>query len=232
MNIPYFPHLDDFPDPAQEDVDELLAIGGDLQPGRLIAAYSRGIFPWFSQDCPILWWSPDPRMILIPGELYVSRRLQRFLKQNRFQVSLNLDFQGIITNCAYVKRKGASGTWIVPSMIQAYTELHRLGYAHSMEVWKQKRLIGGIYGVSLGRAFFGESMFYRESGASKLALVHLVRRLQNYGFHFLDCQQSTQHMQRFGAREVSRRDFLHRLHKSGQCGAPAAQCWQPGWIVS
>jgi leucyl/phenylalanyl-tRNA--protein transferase len=231
MNIPYFNQDMDFPDPAREDVDDLLAIGGDLTPQRLVTAYSKGIFPWFSQDSPILWWSPDPRMVLFPGELHISRRLQRTLAQGRFQVSLNLDFQGVITSCASIRRKGGAGTWIVPSMIQAYTRLHQLGYAHSLEVWDQGLLAGGIYGVALKRAFFGESMFHKLSGASKVALVYLVRRLQEQGFYFLDCQQSSRHLQGFGAREISRREFLQLLKNALQEPEPESECWQPGWLT-
>ncbi len=230
MSMPEFIYDSDFPDPAREDVDDLLAIGGDLSPERLIAAYSKGIFPWFSQDSPILWWSPDPRMILIPQELYIPRRLKRNIAQGKFKVSLNFDFYGVICGCAQVPRKGASGTWIVPSMIQAYNELHKLGYAHSVEVWSNDQLAGGIYGVALGRAFFGESMFFRVSPASKVALVYMVRRLEQMGLHFMDCQQSTGHMFRFGAKEVTRLDFLHRLQRALHQPAVPACCWQPVWL--
>ncbi|MGM0424745.1 MAG: leucyl/phenylalanyl-tRNA--protein transferase [Thermodesulfobacteriota bacterium] len=228
--MPYFNQDMDFPDPAREDVDDLLAIGGDLSPQRLISAYSKGIFPWFSQDSPILWWSPDPRMVLFPSELHIPRRLQRTLAQGRLQVSLNLDFQAVITSCASVKRKGSAGTWIVPSMIQAYTKLHQLGYAHSLEVWDQESLAGGIYGVALRRAFFGESMFHRVTNASKVALVYLARRLQEQGFYFLDCQQSSRHLQGFGARDISRKSFLQLLKKAQQEPEPGTECWQPGWL--
>lgn len=220
----------DFPDPAREDVDELLAIGGDLSPQRLISAYSKGIFPWFSHDSPILWWSPDPRMVLLPGLLHVPRRLRRTLTQSRFRVSLNLDFQAVIQGCAQVRRKGSSGTWIVPSMIQAYTRLHQLGYAHSLEVWDQDLLAGGIYGVALRRAFFGESMFHRVSGASKVALVCLARRLFEHGFYFLDCQQSSRHLQGFGALDMTRQEFLSLLKQALQEPEPGPECWQAGWI--
>ncbi|MFP4393227.1 MAG: leucyl/phenylalanyl-tRNA--protein transferase [Desulfohalobiaceae bacterium] len=230
MNVPYFSQEMDFPDPAREDVDDLLAIGGDLSPQRLISAYSKGIFPWFSQDSPILWWSPDPRMVLFPSELHVPRRLRRSMAQNKFKVSLNLDFEAVITSCAKVKRKGCQGTWIVPSMIRAYTKLHHLGYAHSLEVWDGEVLAGGIYGVALHRSFFGESMFHRVSGASNVALVCLVQRLQEHGFYFLDCQQSSRHLQGFGAREIPRQSFLQLLSRALQEPEPGAECWQPGWI--
>lgn len=215
----------DFPDPSREEVDELLAVGGDLSPERLIAAYQKGIFPWFSEETPILWWSPDPRMIIEPGYFHVPKRLKRIIKQGLFNVTVNKDFPQVIDACATVKRSGCQGTWIIPEMIDAYIRLHQLGYAHSVEAWKNGRIVGGLYGVSLGKAFFGESMFYYYSNASKVALVKLINFLESWGFQILDCQQTTSHMLRFGAFEVSRLEFIKRLNSALQSNCYAKQIW-------
>ena len=203
-----------FPDPAEADPDGLLAVGGDLSPERLLAAYAAGIFPWFGPNSPILWWSTNPRLILDPNDLHVPRRLERVLNQGRFAVTLDTAFGAVIRGCAKMKRPGQRGTWIVPEMVAAYERLHELGFAHSVEAWRDGKLAGGMYGVSLGRAFFGESMFHRETGASKAALVTLAWLLDSWGFTLLDCQQTTPHMLEFGAREVSRPEFLRRLKKA------------------
>lgn len=203
-----------FPDPCEADPDGLLAVGGDLSPERLLAAYACGIFPWYGPGSPILWWSTDPRLILEPKEIHVPRRLERLLGQGRFEITLDRAFGEVIRGCAKVRRPGQRGTWIVPDMIAAYERLFELGFAHSVEAWREGRLKGGMYGVSLGRAFFGESMFFREPNASKAALVTLVRQLQAWGFTLLDCQQATPHMQGFGAKEVSRVEFLRRLREA------------------
>ncbi|MCF8040291.1 MAG: leucyl/phenylalanyl-tRNA--protein transferase [Desulfohalobiaceae bacterium] len=216
-----------FPDPFREDCGDLLAVGGDLRPERLLAAYSRGIFPWFDENSPILWWSPDPRLILKPSEFRIPSRLKRQLGQKPFVLTVNSDFSQVIRSCAGVERKGSSGTWIVPEMIEAYTRLHKLGYAHSVEAWQGKRLVGGVYGVALGRIFFGESMFYRVSNASKAALAGLMHLLEKKGFLLLDCQQTTAHMLRFGSREIPRRLFL-RLVREG-IGPFHESLLQPGW---
>jgi leucyl/phenylalanyl-tRNA--protein transferase len=203
-----------FPDPRESGVEDLVAVGGDLGSRRLVQAYRQGIFPWYEQGSPILWWSPDPRLILEPERLYVPRRLRRLLRQGRFTPSLDLDFRGVISSCASVHLRRQHGTWILPEMITAYCRLHEQGCAHSVEVWRDGSLMGGIYGVALGRAFFGESMFHREANASKVALVILVRLLWRHGFHFMDCQQTTQHLLQFGAREVRRDTFLARLEEA------------------
>lgn len=203
-----------FPSPALAGEDGLLAVGGDLSPERLLTAYAQGIFPWYSENMPILWWSPDPRLILEPGRLHVPARLERILRRGRFSFSLDTAFERVISSCADVPRPGASGTWIVPEMIAAYCNLHRLGFAHSMEVWEEGELVGGVYGLALGRAFFGESMFFLRPEASKAGLVTLVRALERSGFSLIDCQQTTAHMTRFGGFEVSRQEFLRRLDEA------------------
>ena len=200
-----------FPDPAHADEDGLLAVGGDLSPQRLLMAYGQGIFPWYSENAPILWWSPDPRLILEPAKIHVPRRLERIVRQGRFTFTLDTAFERVITLCARTPRRGARGTWIVPEMLTAYCRLHELGFAHSIEAWSGGELAGGLYGVALGGAFFGESMFYREPDASKAALVTLVRALDRAGFTLFDCQQTTAHMVRFGGLEVPRSEFLSRL---------------------
>jgi leucyl/phenylalanyl-tRNA--protein transferase len=200
-----------FPDPEEADPDGLLAVGGDLSPERLVTAYAQGIFPWYSAGSPILWWSPDPRMCLIPRELHVPGSLRRVLNAGRFAFSLDTAFSRVIRACAAAPRPGQNGTWIVPEMIAAYERLHALGFAHSMEAWRNGELVGGVYGVALGRVFFGESMFHCAPDASKAAFVRLVRWLDARGCELIDCQQATAHLRRFGACERSRRDFLKRV---------------------
>ncbi|RQD55528.1 leucyl/phenylalanyl-tRNA--protein transferase [Desulfonatronovibrio magnus] len=200
-----------FPHPENADPDGLLAIGGDLSEQRLLNAYSKGIFPWYSPGSPILWWAPSPRLILYPEKLHISRSLRRTLNSGRFTVTADRAFERVIEYCAGVSRPDGNGTWIVPEMMDAYIRLHKSGYAHSVEVWSNNKLAGGVYGVSLGKAFFGESMFYFLPDASKVALVKLVGFLAKNKFHFIDCQQTTQHMLRFGAEEVSGRIFYHNL---------------------
>lgn len=197
-----------FPPVEHAEPDGLLAVGGDLSPERLIHAYSKGIFPWYGPGSPILWWSPDPRLVLFPGELHIPRSLRKAMRKTSFYVSFDTAFVDVISRCAAIPRRDGPGTWLVPEMQHAYCLLHDAGLAHSVEVWEGGELVGGIYGVALGRIFFGESMFHLRTNASKIALVHLVRRLQRWDFQLLDCQQTTPHMQRFGAREIRRRDFM------------------------
>ena len=229
MNLQEIRRQYPFPDPAREEYGDLLAVGGDLRPERLIAAYSRGIFPWYDETSPILWWSPDPRLILRTKWLHIPRRLKRAARQSPFSITVNTAFESVIRSCAGVERTSGIGTWIVPEMIEAYIRLHRLGYAHSVETWLGERLVGGIYGVALGRIFFGESMFYTESNASKIALLGLMQILEKYGFAFLDCQQTTAHMLRFGAREISRQEFVGQVRQSIQEGQAhlSGNCWNP-----
>lgn len=210
-----------FPPPQLAAKEGLLAVGGDLRPERLLLAYRMGIFPWYAADEPILWWSPDPRLLLYPAEVRVSRSLRRTLRKGAFEVTMDRAFAQVIEACARVRRPKGEGTWIVPEMIAAYIDLHREGHAHSVEVWQAGALAGGLYGVSLGRCFFGESMFSRVTDASKVALVHLAVQLARWDFAFIDCQVKTAHLVRLGARELPRRLFLAQLAKA--VGRPGLQ---------
>lgn len=203
-----------FPPPEYADPSGLLAIGGDLSSERLLEAYRVGIFPWYSADQPILWWSPDPRLVLELGEFKVSRSLRKTLNKKIFKVTFDRAFEEVIRACASVQRLGQSGTWITPEMQEAYINIHGLGFAHSVESWFEGELAGGLYGVSLGKAFFGESMFHRKTDASKVALATLIEKLKSWNFHFIDSQMTTEHMTRLGAKEVPRRIFLKRLNSA------------------
>jgi len=204
--------------------DGLLAVGGDLTPVWLAAAYDRGIFPWFEEGQPILWWTPDPRLVLLPAELHVSRSLRKFMRKTGYLLTTDQDFSGVVDACA-APRSRSEGTWITPAMADAYREMHRAGLAHSVEVWDGELLVGGLYGVARGRAFFGESMFSRRDNASKLALVALARQLQRWGFELIDCQVRTMHLLSMGAREISRADFERRLARL-VARPPYAGPWQ------
>jgi leucyl/phenylalanyl-tRNA--protein transferase len=201
----------DFPPVHLATKEGLLAVGGDLCPERLILAYQNGIFPWYNPGEPILWWSPDPRLVLFPGELHISRSLRRILRKGMFQVTFNTRFREVITACARTKRPVGGGTWITAEMATAYCRLHDLGYAHSAEAWYEGRLVGGLYGIALGRCFFGESMFTDVSNASKVAFVTLVKRLKDLDVELIDCQVHTQHLVSLGAREIPRREFIRRI---------------------
>jgi len=200
----------DFPDPrlAETEPNGLLAIGGDLSVTRLLNAYRSGIFPWFSAGEPFLWWSPDPRLLLFPGKIHISRSLRKTLRRGSYRTTFDEAFSDVITNCATTPRQEQPGTWIINEMIDAYIELHHHGYAHSVEVWHENKLVGGLYGVAIGSAFYGESMFSLMSNASKIALVALARKLQHDGFHFIDCQMETPHLLSLGAETLSREKFL------------------------
>jgi leucyl/phenylalanyl-tRNA--protein transferase len=200
--------------PAELAEDGLLAVGGDLSPERLVLAYANGIFPWFSQGQPILWHSPDPRMVLPVAELHVPRSLAKAERRRPYTLSLDRAFAEVIAGCAAARRPGQRTTWITRSMRRAYLELHRRGLAHSVEAWDGERLAGGLYGVSLGAVFFGESMFAARPDASKLAFVALVRQLAGWGFTLVDCQVHTPHLERFGAREWPRRRYLEELRRA------------------
>ena len=195
---------------AQKEPNGLLAVGGDLSPRRLLDAYRRGIFPWYSEGDPILWWSPDPRMVLYPAELRVTRSLAKALRNRSHEIRFDTAFDEVMRGCA-APRPGQGGTWIGPEMRTAYRKLHDLGYAHSAETWIDGELAGGLYGVAIGRAFFGESMFSRARDASKIALVGLVRRLAADGFGLIDCQMHTTHLASLGAREIPRAEFARRV---------------------
>lgn len=200
-----------FPDPEWANPDGLLAVGGDLSMERLLLAYRLGIFPWYEDGYPILWWSPPERCIMDPSDFHVSRSLQRLLRQGRFTVTFDRAFESVIRACAETRLENSQGTWLTPDMIDAYCALHTAGFAHSAEAWFQGELAGGIYGISLGRAFFGESMFKRVTNASKVAFATLAQQLATWQFSLLDCQITNPHLRRLGAREISRKEFLRRL---------------------
>lgn len=199
-----------FPPPHMARQDGLLAIGGDLSPERLLLAYSLGIFPWYGPEQPILWWAPVPRLILEPAELKVSRRLARTIRKQPYEITFDNSFREVITQCAGM-RYDAEGTWITREMIESYCRLHEMGYAHSVECRRHGELAGGLYGIALGKVFFGESMFSKNSDSSKIALVYLADRLQTWGFDFIDCQIPSDHLKRLGAREISGEVFFARL---------------------
>jgi leucyl/phenylalanyl-tRNA--protein transferase len=203
-----------FPDAktAEREPDGLLAVGGDLSVTRLVNAYRHGIFPWFGDGDPILWWSPDPRTVLIPERIRISRSLRKTLRKRPFSATLDRAFDAVIQACAEPRAED-SGTWLVPDMIGAYRRLHRRGLAHSVEVWQDETLAGGLYGIAIGRVFFGESMFSRVSDASKVALVHLCRTLFERGFRLIDCQVITGHLIRMGAEQIPRTDFIRLLDR-------------------
>ena len=201
----------EFPDPSQANEEGLLAVGGNLEPETLLAAYANGIFPWFTEESPILWWSPDPRMVLFPDEFYINSRLQRRLKQPQYRFSWDEAFGQVIQTCADIPRRGETGTWILPEMLTAYTWLHELGHAHSIEVWNGHELIGGLYGVLLNHTFFAESMFSSRRDGSKMALAKLIERAKAEGWRLIDCQFHSQHLASMGAREISRSDFLSAI---------------------
>ncbi len=204
-----------FPPSALAEEDGLLAIGGDLSLPRLLLAYSSGLFPWSNEGEPLLWWSPDPRCVFEPGAMRVSRSLAKTLRQGRYQVTYNKVFERVIENCAQLRVEAGTGTWINTDLHRAFVELHRVGHAHSIECWQDGALVGGLYGLCLGRCFFGESMFHLERDASKVALLHLVNRAAELGFELVDCQLSNEHLISLGASLITRSEFLQRLVKGG-----------------
>ena len=210
--VPWIESALDFPavNTALAEPNGLLCVGADLAPQTIIAAYSRGIFPWFSDNQPILWWSPDPRMVLFPAEFKVSKSLAKTVNRKQFEIRFDSAFAEVISACSEPRQQGG-GTWIVAEMQVAYAQLHALGVAHSIESWRDGKLVGGLYGLALGRMFFGESMFARETDASKVALVVLVDKLKRDGFELIDCQQETGHLASFGARPIARDNFVQRL---------------------
>lgn len=209
---------------ALHEPNGLLAAGGDLSAERLIAAYRHGCFPWFSEGQPILWWSPDPRTVLLPDEFHLSRSLAKLLRQQRFRITFDQDFAAVIAGCAE-PREHADGTWITESMRSAYLELHRRGLAHSVEVWQDDTLVGGLYGLAMGQLFFGESMFSRTDNASKVGFATLVEKLREWGFVLIDCQMPTRHLHSFGARPITRQAFADYLKR--YLNQPCAADWQP-----
>ena len=204
-----------FPHPSLANEDGILAVGGDLSPQRLVTAYAHGIFPWFNPEDPILWWSPNPRFVLYPNELKVSKSMRPYFNQNKFKVTVDQHFEMVIRSCQQQDRQGQSGgTWITHSMVEAYVHLHDLGIAHSVEVWQGEDLVGGLYGIALGKVFFGESMFSKVSNASKFGFISLVRKLIEWDYELIDCQQETNHLKSLGAKGIARADFLTILEKN------------------
>jgi leucyl/phenylalanyl-tRNA--protein transferase len=204
-----------FPPVEHATPDGLLAIGGDLRTPRLLEAYRHGVFPWYNEEQPILWWSPDPRTVLFPEHLHLPRSLKRSLQPGRFTVTFDRCFETVVKHCAAPRPQyPEGGTWITPAMMEAYAALHKEGYAHSAETWKEDQLVGGVYGVAIGGAFFAESMFTKVDDASKVALVCLVRQLRTWGFRIVDCQQSSPHVLRLGAEDIARRDYIEQLSKA------------------
>ena len=224
--IPYLDAEDPFPpvDAAMREPNGLLAAGGDLSPERLIDAYRRGIFPWFGDEDPLLWWSPDPRMVLFVRELRISRSLRKTLRSGRFTVTADRAFSAVMEGCA-APREDQDGTWITTEMRAAYARLAAMGYAHSVEAWLGDQLVGGLYGVAVGRVFFGESMFARVTDASKVAFATLVDQLQEWGFRLIDCQMPTAHLASLGAREIPRQEFLAELAR-GVVEPPVPSPWR------
>jgi leucyl/phenylalanyl-tRNA--protein transferase len=216
--IPWLETTDPFPpvELALREPNGLLAAGADLAPGRLLAAYRRGIFPWFNPGEPILWWSPDPRMVLFPDDLKVPRSLAKRLRRGDYEIRVDTCFTRVMAACAAPRPK-QRGTWISPAMIAAYARLHAAGHAHCVETWVDGELVGGLYGIAIGRAFFGESMFSRATDASKLAFAHLVRQLRRWGFGLIDCQMETAHLASLGAAPIARADFLQHLDTLVNC---------------
>jgi leucyl/phenylalanyl-tRNA--protein transferase len=220
--------LDDtlvFPDPMMAEETGLLAIGGDLSVERLLLAYKSGIFPWFSEGDPLMWFSPDPRLIIFLDNLYVSSKLRKVIRSDLYEVRFDTSFVEVIKNCAITNRRGQDGTWITDDMIRAYIRLHEKGYAHSVETFYNGRLVGGLYGVSMGGVFFGESMFFEMSNASKVALYYLVEKLKSWNFDFIDSQVPNDHMKRMGGKEVKRSDFLNLL-----CDSLQKETKQRKWV--
>ncbi len=206
----------EFPHPSYASEDGFLAIGGDLSPERLLLAYANGIFPWFNPGDPILWWSPDPRMVLFPKDLKISKSMRQVLKRKYFEIRYDTAFEAVILACAQIFRPGQGGTWITDEMLQAYLKMHELGFAHSVEAWQDGKLVGGLYGISLGQCFFGESMFAKVSNASKAAFITMVKKLEALNFKLIDCQIYTDHLASLGAAEIPRAEFLKYLAENAQ----------------
>lgn len=229
--IPWIKSAKDFPpvERALHEPNGLLCSGGTLAPALIISAYAKGIFPWFSEGQPVLWWSPDPRMVLFPAECRVTKSLAKTIRSGKFETRFDTAFADVIHACAE-PRTPQGGTWIVEGIQLAYTELHKLGFAHSVESWRNGQLQGGLYGIALGRVFYGESMFSRETDASKVALVALVEKLKADGFELIDCQQETHHLARFGARPIPRREFVSKLREL--INSDALNTPSPYWSIA
>ena len=238
MKLPWLdPQIPAFPDTSRalSNPNGLLAAGGQLSPRWLLEAYRRGIFPWFNEGDPILWWTPSPRTVIYPWQFHISRSLRKVLRRGDYQVTVNRDFDGVIAACASPRgtTDNEPGTWITPAMTHAYRELHDIGLAHSIEVWRENRLIGGLYGIALGRIFYGESMFSRETNGSKIALSHLVAWLKQWNYKMIDCQLYNDHLSSLGAIQIDRVSFEHTLKRYvglNSLSAHVSGIWSPGDI--
>lgn len=228
MDAPYLDEYEHYNFNLSDEDEDIIAVGGGLSPGMLISAYRQGIFPWFNPQDPIIWWSPEQRFVLYPNELHIGKTLKKFLRKAPFELSLDQAFKQVIQACSQSHRQGQEGTWISPDMRDAYSELHKLGVAHSVECWYQGRLAGGLYGLAMGSCFFGESMFSRMTGASKYAFSALVMWLDENGYSIIDCQQETQYLASFGARLIARKDFLREL-QTGLNMPSHKQNWAKLW---
>lgn len=217
-----------FPPLEWSEPNGLLAAGGDLSTDRLLLAYRSGLFPWYGDESPILWWSPDPRFVLFPDELKVAKSMRPYFNQRKFEWTLDRNFLAVIKNCRHAPRQGQDGTWITEEMMKAYIQLHKEGYAHSVEVWKEGKLVGGLYGIALGKVFFGESMFAKVSNASKFGFIALVRWLKEQGFFLIDCQQATPHLASLGARSIPRDEFVGMLAENKAQNPEVAGKWGNG----
>jgi leucyl/phenylalanyl-tRNA--protein transferase len=227
--VPWLGSQIEFPaaESALSEPNGLLAIGGDLSPQRLVAAYRQGIFPWFDDDQPILWWSPDPRAVLFPKQIAISRSLKKCINRQQFTVTADQRFTAVVTHCASVPRNGQNGTWITDEMLAAYQQLFQLGIAHSIEVWENQQLVGGLYGVAIGKVFFGESMFSLATNASKVGFAHLAQQLQQWGYALIDCQVSSPHLLSLGAEEIRRSQFNRLL--ADNIDASGCSDWPGNW---
>ncbi len=214
MPIQWLDRSLDFPEPAIAEDNGLFAVGGDLSVQRLLRAYQIGAFPWFNENDPILWWHPNPRYVIYPSDIYVSKSMRQILRRDQFTITYDQEFDTVVEECSGMRREGQAGTWLTKRMRSAYKRLHQAGYAHSCEVWLDGELVGGLYGVSIGRAFYGESMFTKASNASKVALIHLARNLEQRHFYLIDCQMPTPHLISMGATPIPRLTFRHFLKLS------------------
>ncbi len=228
MNLPWLSVLDNnyFPPVEQAFEDGLVAAGGDLSPARILNAYRHGLFPWFNEDDPILWWSPNPRMVLFTDSIKLSKSLKKTIRKSAFSITLDRAFEQVMIACSLPRTENSDdGTWIHPEMIDAYVELHKQGHAHSVECWQDDELIGGLYGVAIGKMFFGESMFSRARDSSKIALAALCQQLNRWEFELIDCQVYSEHLASLGAQEIERKDFVAYVHKLSQLNSPN-KAWQ------
>ena len=217
----------DFPPADRTDRNGIVALGGDLRPERLLKAYALGIFPWFNAGDPIMWWCPDPRFVLFPDELRVSKSMRPYFNQQKYRITYDTRFREVVIACSAPRANQDGDTWISDDMIAAYTAVHELGYAHSVEVWQEETLVGGLYGIALGKVFFGESMFSRASNASKFGFITLVRRLRAEGYRLIDCQQPTRHLKSLGGRSIPRADFL-QIVNANECEETVVGKWGEG----